>query len=179
MNTQSNQSIILTATTTSAGTSTSSSTPATIATATITPKKLTTEEFAELLKLLARGGVFRQQQSRPPSQENWDMYIIQCPKCNFWHNPRDIVFPPPKVYNHSRICLHCLAKRCNPDNQTLEEITKEQGRITMTNQVERMVARYNEILYDIYHHPKYSIKTIVNSWDIYNENKIFFYNFSI
>lgn len=178
MNSQSNQSTINTATTTSAGTSTSPTTPATTATA-VTIKKLTTEEYATTLKLLSDGGVFRQQQSKPPSKNDYDMYILQCPKCNFWHNPRDMVFPPPKVYTHSRICIHCLVKRCNPDARTLAEITTEQGRITMTNQVERMVARYNEILYDIYHHSKYSISAIVNECAAHNEDKVFFYNFSI
>ena len=144
----------------------------------VTTKQLSPEEFKTAGELLSDAGCFRQKNTIGPN-DKYFKYLVQCPKCNYWNNPRDFVYPVAKEYGHSRICLHCLFKRCNPDAQTLAEITAEQGRITITNQIQRMVEKYNEIFYNIYHHPKQSLHHIVHSYAACNEDKIFYYSFKI
>lgn len=119
---------------------------------------LTSEEFTHSLELLQ---ILKE--NPQPSSSSQPRTKRTCVGCKATYHSRDVIRPSSDMlpYFPYSTCLHCLAKRCNPDEETIVQLKKEFGFLQSTpDYVQCIIAKYNEIMYNIYHHAMFPLKDL-------------------
>jgi hypothetical protein len=118
-------------------------------------KALTTEEYADALQIIQT-----LRDSPQPDSRTTGRKTQSCSRCQkfYWRNE---VICSQDLWLNKRTCLHCLVKRCNPDSTTLEQLEKDFHYLYATpNHIQLIIAKHNEVLYNIYHDSKTPLKSI-------------------
>lgn len=119
---------------------------------------LNSEEFADALELLQ---ILKE--NPQPSSSSQPRTKRTCVGCNITCHTRDVIRPTSDMlpYFPYSTCLHCLAKRCNPDEETITQLRKEFSFLQSTpDYVQRIIAKYNEIMFNIYYHSRFPLKEL-------------------
>lgn len=119
---------------------------------------ITPEEFNHTLELLQT----LKEQPQPSCCSQAASYRV-CSRCNVTRHNREIIRPTVEVgiYHPHTTCLHCLAKRCNPDESTLNELKKDFHYLySNPNYLQDVITKHNEILSKIYNHPTTPLKSL-------------------